>query len=243
VKVYSFPFSSSLFPGNEGVKKAPQKIVQELKKQVMNEKNILPSLQFEEISEDSLPQKKVTGSVILGGDHFITPLCVKQFLQERPQGGIMIFDAHPDCDHVSQKDILPLLLEDLNIPPEKIVLVGVRSCTPAEQDYLKTSRVRVITMKNIFEHGIQNVCDGLMESVRGWQGLYVSIDVDVVDPACAPGTSYPEPGGFTSRELLYVIQRLRLLKNFSVADIVEANPEKEERLTVQLAAKLVRELS
>ncbi|MEM4368887.1 MAG: arginase family protein, partial [Candidatus Woesearchaeota archaeon] len=78
--------------------------------------------------------------------------------------------------------------------------------------------------------------------VQTFDGLYVSIDIDVVDPAFAPGTGYPEPGGFSSRDLIYFLQRLRLLKNFMALDVVEINPLKDvQDLTVKLGAKLLVE--
>ena len=94
-------------------------------------------------------------------------------------------------------------------------------------------------MKNISIEGIRNICDALMESAKNFDGLYVSFDIDAVDPAFAPGTGYPEPGGLTSRELFYFVHRLKNLKNLKAFDIVEVNPEKDiNDITSRLAAKL-----
>ena len=69
--------------------------------------------------------------------------------------------------------------------------------------------------------------------------LYVSIDIDCLDPAFAHGVDYPEPGGLSSRELFYAISRLSKLRSFSYLDLVEVNPEKDiSGQTVWLAAKL-----
>ena len=66
-----------------------------------------------------------------------------------------------------------------------------------------------------------------METARQWPALYISIDIDAVDPAFAPGTGYIEPAGLTSRELIYLVQRFKLLKNLKMVDLVEINPEKD----------------
>jgi len=74
--------------------------------------------------------------------------------------------------------------------------------------------------------------------------LYISIDIDVIDPAFAPSTGYPEPGGFTSKEFIYLAQRLSKIKNLHALDIVEINSEKDEsnnNLTLKLGAKILSE--
>ena len=83
-----------------------------------------------------------------------------------------------------------------------------------------------------------------MSVAKNFEAMYISIDIDSVDPAFAPGTGYIEPAGLTSRELLYFLSRLLLLKNFRMADLVEVNPDKDfKNLTVKLAAKIIAEIS
>ena len=75
--------------------------------------------------------------------------------------------------------------------------------------------------------------------------MYVSIDIDVIDPSFAPATGYREPGGLTSRELLYLIQRINKVKSLRAVDIVEINPEKDKEygmITTKLGAKILGEL-
>ena len=74
--------------------------------------------------------------------------------------------------------------------------------------------------------------------------VYISLDIDVVDPAFAPGTGYPEPAGLTSRQLFYMLHRLKNLKNINIIDIVEVNPKKDiNNMTSKLAAKILAELN
>ena len=86
-------------------------------------------------------------------------------------------------------------------------------------------------------------CDRIMEETRKFDCLYLSLDIDIIDPAFAPGTGYLEPGGLTSRQFIYLIQRISLLNNLKVIDLVEVNPEKDlNGITVKLASKIIAEL-
>jgi len=97
-------------------------------------------------------------------------------------------------------------------------------------------------MKQIFEQGIKETSHFIMEQVRKFDPLYISIDIDVIDPAFAPGTGYLEPAGFSSREFIYFIQKLKLLKNLGAIDLTEINPDKDfNGLTVKLGAKIIAE--
>ena len=75
---------------------------------------------------------------------------------------------------------------------------------------------------------IDNIADTIMEFTNGKE-TYVSIDIDIIDPAYAPGTGYPEPGGLSSGDMLYILQRIKHLKNIRIVDLVEINPTKVER--------------
>ena len=126
-------------------------------------------------------------------------------------------------------------------PGENVVIVGARNIWPEEKEFLNKNKIQVIEMRQVYENK-EDICDIIMEKVRKGDGFYVSIDIDVVDPAFAPGTGYLEPGGMTSRELIYFLQRLLLLNNFKGADIVEINPDKDNGRTVKLGAKILSEM-
>ena len=82
-----------------------------------------------------------------------------------------------------------------------------------------------------------------MEQARNFSDLYISIDIDILDPAFAPGTGYIEPAGLSTRELIYLIQRIKLLKNIKKYDLVEVNPDKDiNNMTSKVAAKIIKEL-
>ena len=89
---------------------------------------------------------------------------------------------------------------------------------------------------------LEDTCDIIMEFSNNKE-LYVSVDIDVIDPAFAPATGYREPGGLTSRQFIYLIQRINKIKNLRAVDIVEINPDRDiNKMTVKLGAKILGEL-
>lgn len=186
--------------------------------------------------------------LFVGGDHSISYPLTRSFFDKCQDSGkepcLIIFDAHPDCmepmPEPTHEEWLRKLIED-GFPSQNILLVGVRNIWKSELDFLKEKRIRAINL-NRFLGNIEGVCDTIMEFANGKE-LYVSIDIDVVDPVFAPGTGYREAGGFTSRQFIYLVQRIKKMKNLSALDLVEVNPEKDkENITVKLGAKIVAEL-
>jgi len=95
---------------------------------------------------------------------------------------------------------------------------------------------------NSLTEDLHDMCDTIMEFSNGKE-LYVSIDVDVIDPAFAPSTGYPEAGGLTSRQFIYLLQRIKKIKNLRAVDLVEINEKNDkEGITVRLGAKIMAEL-
>ena len=181
-----------------------------------------------------------SSATFLGGIHQITYPCFKAAAKKYEGMGLILFDAHPD---VLKTDYLRRLIEEEIIEPEKIIIVGVRNIAPEELEFLKKRRMNFITMHQIFDNGIQEVCSAIMERTINWPAAYISLDIDVIDPAFAPGTNAHEPGGFSSTEILYFIRRLRNMKNLKYFDLVEINPTKDiNYITSKLGAKIVEEL-
>ena len=189
-------------------------------------------------------------TIFLGGDHSISYSTGRAFLEyckkENKEPCLVVFDAHPDCmEPVDNKiptheEWLRALIES-GFPAENILLVGVRNQNPKEINFLGKRKIKTIPMSKIFQD-LENVCDTVMEFASGKE-FYLSLDIDVVDPVFAPGTSYSEPGGLTSREIIYLVQRINKVKSLKAVDIVEVNPEgKGGELTVKLGAKILSEL-
>ena len=184
--------------------------------------------------------------VFVGGDHSVTYPLFKAFAKRHSNPGMVIFDAHPDCVSTfhppSHEDWLRTLVDDGVVKPENIILVAVRNIDETERKFLAAKKIRVYEAARL-RGNVDEACDGIMELANAFGALYVSVDIDAVDPAHAPGTGYIEPAGLSARDMVYFIQRLRLLKNFRAADIVEVNPGRDvNNMTVKLAAKLAVEM-
>jgi len=196
--------------------------------------------------------------VFLGGDHSISyslakaflDSCKKQDSERKPC--LIIFDAHPDCmpsigskknKFPTHEEWLRALIED-GFPPENVLLVGVRNPYSEEIEFLKKNSIKIISMNQIIAN-LHDTCDIIMEFSNN-RDLYLSIDIDVIAPAFAPATGYLESGGLTSRQFLYIMQRMNKMKNLKAVDIVEINSEKDKKnfngQTTKLGAKILSEL-
>jgi arginase family enzyme len=189
-------------------------------------------------------------TIFIGGDHSISFSLTKSFLEyckkEKKKPYLIIFDAHPDCmepahkNYPTHEDWLRSLIES-GFPSQNILLIGSRNADQNEIIFMKEHKIKTIPMNNLLED-LQGIGDTITEFSNGNE-LYVSMDIDIIDPAFAPGTGYIEPGGLTSRQFIYLVQRINRVKNLRALDLVEINPEKDEKgFTVKLGAKILSEL-
>lgn len=161
----------------------------------------------------------------LGGDHSISfPICKAFFEKYYDDACLIVFDSHPDCmpagKEPSHEEWLRALVE-AGFPAENVLIVGARNIDPAEAEFIKKNKIKTIKMNELLLN-LEDVTDFIMEFAGG-KKLYLSIDIDFVDPGFAPSTGYPEPGGASSREALYIFSRLSLLKNLKALDIAEVD--------------------
>jgi agmatinase len=173
--------------------------------------------------------------ILLGGDHSITYPAVRAF-HERGPFAVLHFDAHPDLYPEFQGDRFSHACPFARIMEEglaaELVQVGIRTMNGVQAGQVE-------------RYGVKTVSPAEWEG--GWSlasdlPVYLSIDLDVLDPAFAPGVSHPEPGGCSTRLLLSTIQRIR--NPIIGADLVELNPRKDPAgLTARVAAKLVKEVA
>jgi len=240
MKIVKIPYSEGT-DVNKGTEKAPDEIIKQLDECWSNEN--FQDNKYEVVNSNL--KELHEGDIFLGGDHSISYYIFKKFFKNK-DAGILIFDAHPDLyEHFNtpiQTDWLHFLIKEKLVNPKNIILVGIRNPDLKEVGVMKDYGIKYFTCKQLF-NSLQDSCDAIMENARKFSELYVSIDVDVLDPAFAPGTGYIEPGGLSTRELLYLIQRIKLLKNIRKYDLVEVNPEKDfNNITSKIAAKIVKEL-
>ena len=133
----------------------------------------------------------------------------------------------------------------VSVFPENVLIVGARNNDKKEIEYIKQKRIKMMSI-NQLRVDLHESCDSIMEFANGIdKEVYLSVDIDILDPAFAPATGYKEPGGLTTRELLYILQRINKLKNLRALDIVEINEqldkEKYSRMTTKIGAKILSE--
>ncbi|MBW2975126.1 arginase family protein [Candidatus Woesearchaeota archaeon] len=246
-----------------GSELAPDRVIEKTKELFMSEEGILPVFDVEaaEIIDSNIEEtnkniyskaletlRKNTRPLFLGGDHSVTYPIVKAFSEVYPENpGIIIFDAHPDAENdfmpPSQEDLLCALVSQKIIKKENIILIGTRNWDKNEIEFIQKNKIKYFPMKEIISEGIHEISESFMAIAKNFKDLYVSIDIDVLDPAFAPGTGYIEPGGLTTRQLLFFLHRLKKLKNIRAYDIVEVNPAKDVNdMTSKVGAKLMVEL-
>jgi agmatinase/guanidinopropionase len=188
--------------------------------------------------------------VTLGGDHSISlPLLRAHAAQYGPLA-VVHFDAHPDTweaefgEHrYSHGTPFRRAIEEGLIDTSAYVQVGIRGPTAGPQDYADALRLgsRMITLDEALERGVADIAKEMVTKV-GNRKTYVTLDIDAVDPAFAPGTGTPEVGGFTSHQM---VQLVRGMAGLSIvgADLVEVCPPFDHgHITSILAANLVFEI-
>ena len=181
----------------------------------------------------------------VGGDHSITYPILKALGKNEPLGLVHI-DAH--CDTMGAYDgskfhhggPFRLAVLDGVLDPERTIQIGIRGSSNMFWEFSHASGMTVIYMEDFMRMGVAGVIEKA-RSVVGDQPIYVSVDVDGFDPAYAPGTGTPEPGGLEAREGLALLRGLHGLSVVG-ADVVEVAPEYDPTTnTSQLAAQLLFE--
>ena len=135
---------------------------------------------------------------------------------------------------------LALCLE-FGIEPQEVCLVGVRSWDDQEIDLIETGGLNVYTAANVAERGMRSVASSVYSKLSDCDAVHISLDIDCLDPAFAPGTGIPDSGGLTSREVLTLIKSLRGLPLVGL-DVVEVSPPIDpSEATVFAALKIIME--
>ncbi len=176
--------------------------------------------------------------LLLGGEHAVTVAAAKSVRERYPDLQLIHLDAHADLresymgEELSHASVIYYLLEQ---GLASIYQVGIRSCTVDEAGLARQKT-------GFYPYNLYGSLQEVVSAV-GQKPVYVSLDIDVVDPAYAPGTGTPEPGGATSSELL---EALVLLKGLNLVgfDLVEVSPPYDcSNITSILAAKILREVA
>ena len=170
----------------------------------------------------------------LGGDHAVTYPIMRAYAAKYPDLTIVQFDAHPDLyesldgNRYSHACPFARIMEDGLV--KRLVQVGIRTLNQHQREQAERYGVEIIEAWDIADLAL--TFDG---------PVYISLDLDVLDPAFAPGVSHHEPGGLSSRELLNLIKTLDA--QIVGADVVELNPHRDlVNMTAMIAAKCTKEL-
>ncbi len=166
--------------------------------------------------------------VFLGGDHSISYNIGRAFLEVfgNEKSYLVVFDSKPNVKFENGNEGWLRELIEVGWRGENIVLVGLRNISLEEKSFLDKNKINYIELKKVED--VNSFCDGVMEKVNKKQGkIYVSFDLSVVDPAFAPSASFLEPGGLSSREIVYFAKRLALLQGIRGVDLVEIDEEKD----------------
>jgi agmatinase len=198
-------------------------------------KNEVSKVAYEAASKGKIP-------VFIGGDHSLTTKAIEAI--SRAVGSklaLLYFDAHPDFVSTS-RDYYGSVLTDSSHSLEyrSCILVGTRAAEPEELVNAGKENVSIMNPLDIAELGLKRAADAIQDRVRG-SSLYISVDLDCLDPAFAPGVSVPSPGGLSSTDLLYLLTRSLAGKVVGL-DIVELCPDYDlNGMTASIAARILSE--
>ncbi len=190
--------------------------------------------------------------LFLGGDHSVSIPLIRAFSRAfaGKKIGLLHFDAHPDllesydgrtwshaCTQRRSLELAGLTAGDL-------ALLGVRSFMAEEVAFLENHpEIKVFRARDIYRRGPQAVAEEVIAHFRGFDSLYLTIDIDVLDPAHAPGTGTPDAGGLSTRELLELVCAVAAELPVKAADVVEVSPPLDSSDITSLAAlKVIYEL-
>ena len=169
--------------------------------------------------------------ITLGGDHSVTEPCVRACVARHGPVGVVHFDTHTDTAEevfgvsYSHGTFMRGLVEDGHVDSRRYAQVGLRGYWPGEQEFAWQAErgITSLFMHDVRDLGIKEVVTRALAAV-GEGPAYLTVDIDVLDPAFVPGTGTPEPGGMTSSDLLWAVREVARRLDLVGADLVEVIP-------------------
>ena len=180
--------------------------------------------------------------IVIGGDHACSPPVVEAYPDSAPSVGVLYLDAHMDFrssylgDRRSHGCSSRRILE--KVGPRNIVVLGVRSVSREEVEDNRSIGMSFVTAAEIARDGIASAVHQALNMLKT-ERLYISLDIDAIDPAYAGGTGTPEPFGLTPRDVKFIIGEAA--PRLAGLDIMEVSPHYDTGNTSLLAARLARE--
>ncbi len=191
------------------------------------------------VCEELFTEKKVT--LMAGGEHSITKAAADALPKD---SGIVSFDAHLDLrdeflgEKLSHATFMRRVAESLG--PGHIMEVGIRAFSKPELDFTKRENVTVITPQDLRKEGLTRTADKVRRFLARFRHGYVTVDIDVLDPAFAPGVGNPEPDGLSTNDLLTLVQA-SMNPNTIGLDLVEVSPQLDSGQTAAAGTKVIFE--
>jgi agmatinase len=198
---------------------------------------------FEALEEKASELFDCTFPTFIGGDHSVSIPLLRAAVKKWGRNlGVIHLDAHLDlcfelegnqlshgCTHrrIFEGDLLPF---------EQVWFVGIRSFEEQENAFLEDQPVNLITAAEIYEKGLPAAAGRVVNSLEKCDAVYLTIDIDFLDPAFAPGTGTPKPGGFSTRELLAFLKYFAALPVIGM-DVVEVAPPLDYAAITSFAAQ------
>ena len=191
---------------------------------------------FATVAEGRLP-------VTIGGDHSLTRDVLAAIHESTGEKlSLLYFDAHPDFVSSARNYYGSVLTDSAQyVDFPRSMALGTRAAEQEEIDNARSAGLQLVTPIDIVEHGVRKVAEMITAKTAG-RRVYVSIDLDCVDPASAPGVSVPSPGGLATADLLYMLTRVMSTCKIAGFDIVELSPGYDlNDMTAYLAARIMSE--
>jgi agmatinase len=189
---------------------------------------------------DLLAAKKMP--IAIGGEHTITLGIMKGLGVKAKKTALVSFDAHLDL----RKEFMGLTLSHTTfmrvineeVKPAKIIEVGTRAVCKEELAYAEQSGIDFFTSQQIRKEGVAQIIQNLKEELEPYENVYLTIDMDVLDPAFAPAVQNPEPEGIETHALLDIVCAL-CDKRVVGFDVVEVAPSFDQGISAVAAAKVI----
>lgn len=247
--IVKVPSSQGSLEKNIGCELAPEVLVGKLDKENLEIDSVNVIQNDIETTDANIyaKAKEVFGrkekAIFLGGDHSITYSIFKAFSENFSTSSLVVFDAHADA----MEGIKPVSHEDMNrelidgglLKKENLLLVGIRKIWKHEKQFLEKNKIQTISSEEI-KQNFENSINNLKNFIEKQKNIYLSIDIDVLDPSVAPGTGYLERGGLNEWELNELIKIILNSGNVKGIDLVEVNPKKDiGEKTVKIALELL----
>lgn len=184
--------------------------------------------------------------IVLGGDHSISYPDIVAVAERYDEGALAVvhFDSHTDTGSelyglkYGHGSPFRQLVDENIIRGERLIQVGLRGHWPGPEvfEWMRDAGIHWHRMQEVTEKGIDAVINSVLDEIGNADAVFLSVDIDALDPAYAPGTGTPEPGGLTTRELLRAVRFLIIERGLAGMDLVEVSPPYDHAEITAIAA-------